>query len=85
MGSGKTSVGKELSKLLPGIELIDLDSYIEAMTGRNIPEIFSTDGEAAFREMERTALENIFMTGELPSVNWLPADYDLLPKLAEHL
>ena len=71
MGSGKTSVGKELSKLLPGMELIDLDSYIEAMTGRDIPEIFSTDGEAAFREMERTALENIFMTGELTEASFI--------------
>ncbi len=65
MGSGKSSVGKELAKLLPDMELIDLDSYIEAMTGRTIPDIFEKDGEAAFREMEKTALENIFMTGEL--------------------
>jgi len=65
MGCGKTSVGKELSKLLPSMELIDLDSYIEAMTGRTIPEIFEAEGESAFREMERTALDNIFMTSEL--------------------
>ena len=50
MGSGKSSVGKELAKLLPSMELIDLDSYIEAMTGRTIPEIFENEGEAAFRE-----------------------------------
>ena len=65
MGSGKSSVGKEISKLLPEMELIDLDDYIEAMTGRTIPEIFESEGESAFRELERTALENIFMTGEL--------------------
>ena len=44
MGSGKSSVGKELAKLLPSMELIDLDTYIEAMTGRNIPEIFENEG-----------------------------------------
>ena len=65
MGSGKSSVGKEISKLLPGMEFIDLDDYIEAMTGMSIPEIFEKQGEAAFRAMEQEALENIFMTNEL--------------------
>ena len=71
MGSGKSSVGRELSKLLSDMEFIDLDSYIEAMTCRTIPEIFETDGEAAFREMERTALENIFMTGEFTGDSYI--------------
>ena len=71
MGSGKSSVGKELAKLLPSMELIDLDTYIEAMTGRNIPEIFENEGEAAFRHMERTALEDIFMTGELTGASYI--------------
>ena len=71
MGSGKSSVGKELSKLLPDMELIDLDDYIEAMTGRTIPEIFGSEGESAFRELERTALENIFMTGELTGTSYI--------------
>ena len=43
MGSGKSSVGKELAKLLPSMELIDLDTYIEAMTARSIPEIFENE------------------------------------------
>ena len=65
MGSGKSSVGKEISKLLPGMEFIDLDDYIEAMTGMSIPEIFEKQGEATFRAIEQEALENIFMTNEL--------------------
>ena len=65
MGSGKTSVGKELKKLLPELELIDLDSYIEAMTGMSIPDIFSSEGEDAFRNMEKMALQNIFETNEM--------------------
>ena len=71
MGSGKSSVGKELAKLLPGQELIDLDSYIEAMTGRTIPEIFKNEGEAAFRNMEITALGDIFLTGELTGSSFI--------------
>ena len=71
MGSGKSSVGKELAKLLPSMELIDLDSYIEAMTGRTIPEIFENEGEEAFRQMERSALEDIFMTGDLTGTSYI--------------
>lgn len=71
MGSGKSSVGKELAKLLPSMELIDLDSYIEAMTGKTIPEIFENEGEAAFRNMEKTALGDIFLTGELTGSSYI--------------
>ena len=55
MGSGKTTVGKILSGKL-GFKFIDLDTLIEETTGRKIPEIFNTDGEAKFREYESNAL-----------------------------
>lgn len=71
MGSGKSSVGKELAKLLPSMELIDLDSYIEAKSDRTIPEIFDTEGEEAFRQMERSALEDIFMTADLTGASYI--------------
>lgn len=60
MGCGKSSVGKILATLLPECRLIDLDTYIEEKQGKNIPEIFNEYGEAAFRRMEREALEEIF-------------------------
>lgn len=60
MGCGKSSVGKILSTLLPECHLIDLDTYIEEKQGKSIPEIFNEYGEAAFRQMERKALEEIF-------------------------
>lgn len=60
MGCGKSSVGKILATLLPEYSLIDLDSYIEEKQGKNITEIFNEYGEAAFRRMEREALEEIF-------------------------
>ena len=54
MGCGKSSVGRELSRLLC-CPFMDLDSVIEEREGRSIPEIFATEGEAAFRRMEAEA------------------------------
>ena len=56
MGCGKSSVGRELSRLLC-CPFMDLDSVIEEREGRSIPEIFATEGEAAFRRMEAEALK----------------------------
>lgn len=57
MGSGKTTVGRELARLL-GWEFRDLDRSIEERAGLTIAEIFRGRGEAFFREQERrTALE----------------------------
>ncbi len=64
MGCGKSSVGRELSKLLC-CPFMDLDEVIENEQGRKIPEIFESEGEAAFRRMEHEALERI--VNEYPS------------------
>ncbi len=57
MGSGKSVVGKALSKQL-GYVFIDLDKEIETKSGKNISSIFSEDGEDSFREKEtKTAFE----------------------------
>ena len=66
MGCGKSSVGKILASLLHDCHLIDLDTYIEEKQGKNIPEIFNEYGEAAFRRMEREALEEIFSDKSRP-------------------
>ena len=58
MGCGKSSVGRRLSQLLC-CPFMDLDDVIEQQTGRSIPEIFATDGEATFRQMEWNALTTI--------------------------
>lgn len=58
MGCGKSSVGRKLSQLLC-CPFMDLDSVIEEREGRSIPEIFASDGEAAFRQMELDTLQNI--------------------------
>lgn len=58
MAAGKTTLGKELAQRV-GAPFIDLDNYIEEKEGKTIPEIFETEGENKFREMEASSLEDI--------------------------
>lgn len=51
MGTGKTTVGKLLALAL-GYGFVDTDLLIEGRFG-SIADIFATQGEAAFRQMER--------------------------------
>lgn len=55
MGVGKSTVGRVLGERL-GRRVVDTDAVIEAATGRTVREIFATDGEPAFRELETAAL-----------------------------
>ena len=64
MGCGKSSVGRELSELLC-CPFMDLDKVIEESAGRTITEIFSQDGEPAFRQMELETLKCI-AEGSMP-------------------
>ena len=57
MGTGKSTVGRAVAHRL-GFQAVDSDHEIERLTGRTIPEIFATEGEAAFRGRERE-----FITG----------------------
>ena len=56
MGSGKSTVGKTLSEKIQK-PFRDLDSEIEKRIGREISEIFDTDGEEQFRKMETKQLK----------------------------
>ena len=58
MGSGKTTVAKELSKLLPDYTLIDIDEEIEKTTGKKISEIFLKYGEKHFRMLESEKIKS---------------------------
>ena len=62
MGCGKSSIGRRLSELLC-CRFIDLDSFIEGREGRSVSEIFATDGEAAFRQMELESLQTVVEGG----------------------
>lgn len=55
MGTGKTTLGKELAKRLQ-LPLIDLDSVIVQEQQMEIDEIFDRFGEEAFRQMEHEVL-----------------------------
>jgi len=53
MGAGKSTAARALG---PGS--VDVDAAIEAREGRSVQEVFASDGEAAFRELEeRITLE----------------------------
>ena len=52
MGCGKSTVGALLARKT-GRPLLDTDGYLEQKYGRSIPQIFASDGEEAFRRMER--------------------------------
>lgn len=61
MGSGKSTVSKELANRL-NWELVDTDDYIEEKQGRAIKDIFATEGEEAFRDMETEVLRELTLT-----------------------
>ena len=56
MASGKTEVGKVLADR-KGWAFVDTDQVITAEAGRDIPAIFSEEGEVGFRERERLAVK----------------------------
>ncbi len=58
MGCGKTTVGKSLAKLESAI-FLDTDERIEEKQGRSISEIFASDSEKAFRDMETAYLKDL--------------------------
>jgi len=55
-GAGKTTVGRLLAGRL-GVTLRDTDADVETRAGKTITEIFTEDGEPAFRELERQAVD----------------------------
>lgn len=58
MGSGKTTIGKKLSKMLE-YNFVDTDNEIEENQGCSIDEIFKYAGEKCFRDMETDLLNNL--------------------------
>ena len=51
MGSGKSMIGKDLSKYL-NLNFYDTDKEIELKTKKKINEIFEEEGESYFRDIE---------------------------------
>jgi shikimate kinase len=57
MGSGKSSLGKEIAHKL-GYKFLDLDKMIEVKAGLKVSEIFKVSGEEKFREIEHECLKD---------------------------
>ena len=51
MGCGKSHIGRELAKLMK-YKFIDTDELIEKKKKKTISELFATDGEEHFRQLE---------------------------------
>lgn len=58
MGSGKTTIGRQLAALLKK-RFIDADHEIEMRTGVSIPTIFDIEGEASFRAREAAVIDEL--------------------------
>lgn len=58
MGTGKTTVGKELARL-KDMDFLDMDFEIEKKENKTINQIFKEHGEVYFREKESDLLKEI--------------------------
>ncbi len=58
MGTGKTSVGRQLAGLKK-YNFVDLDELIELKEQRRIADIFAKEGEAYFRKLEKKILKQV--------------------------
>lgn len=83
MGCGKSSVGRMAAERL-GMRFLDLDVLIENKEHRSIPEIFSTDGEPAFRRMEIETLKTTLESDE-PLLLALGGGTPTIPEAADLL
>ena len=58
MCSGKTTVGKALSRIL-GWNFVDTDKLVEQEAGMEISRIFAEYGEATFRQLEKEVIRKV--------------------------
>lgn len=63
MGSGKSSIGKQLARRL-SCDYFDTDELIISRTGKSINTIFETESETRFRELETEMLQDLFHNEE---------------------
>ncbi|MBU2928351.1 shikimate kinase [Winogradskyella psychrotolerans] len=63
MGSGKSTIGKELATIL-NCRFLDLDDYISDKEMTSIPNLFKSKGEIYFRKKETEYLKELINTSE---------------------
>jgi shikimate kinase len=85
MGTGKTSVGRLVAEQLH-FEYLDTDEVIQASTGRSITEIFTRDGEPAFRALEEKVVEELASRAKtvIATGGGLPVNPNNLARLKTH-
>lgn len=64
MGSGKSTVGPLVAARL-GWQFVDADNVIEAEAGLRIADIFTRNGEAAFRDLEHATIKRLALNDGL--------------------
>ena len=57
-GSGKSSMGKRLARML-GVRYVDTDRLIEESVGASVADIFYYEGVEYFRRSEREVIERL--------------------------
>jgi shikimate kinase len=57
-GGGKSTVGRHLARQL-GIPFVDSDHEIEARIGGSVRDFFAAQGEAAFRDLEQSVIDEL--------------------------
>ena len=85
MGSGKTTLGKKLARVL-GYDFVDLDKVIEEESGVSVPDYFSRHGEDAFRQLERDCLRTRLPAGPVvvATGGGAPCYFDNMDWMNEH-
>lgn len=83
MGSGKSTVGKELASKLQR-SFVDSDAWIEVQAGASISRIFESDGESVFRKWEQQFVHQLNNTnGIIACGGGLPCFNDLMAELKQ--
>lgn len=59
MGCGKSVVGDIVARRMGSYNFLDTDNIIEAAAGTTVSEIFATNGEDSFRDIESQILDSV--------------------------
>ena len=85
MGTGKSSVGRLVADQLR-FEFVDTDHLIETRAGKSINDIFSQNGEPAFRELESNLVQELASLRQtvISTGGGLPTNPTNLERLKQH-
>src|SRR5204862_437599 len=83
MGTGKSSVGRLIAKRL-GWGFFDTDEMVEKQVGASVPVIIKTQGEPAFRRVEKEAVKLLALSDRcvIATGGGVPTDADNMRALS---